>query len=574
MTSLRYTTFFSFLLIISGIELSAQQAGRMTEKEVELQKIFIDASKEKLLGKYENAAVLFKEVLKRDENNHAAAYELARIYDVLDQNDKALSSAKMAVSLDEQNSWYQMFLGDVYQKMGNHKEASVIYEQLAKNDPENEYYYYKWAYYLVAANEVEAAIKVYDALEKKIGVNEEASKRKHTLYLGLGNERKAVKELEKLIEAYPYHVDYYHLLAGFYQQSNKKELAAELYRKILNLEPDDPKAILALTETTGPVNSDVEFLQSLHPIFANSEIDIDSKVKKIIPFIQKVAQGNRESTKLSVATLNLIQILSDVHPDEAKTWSAYGDVLYYSGEIKPALDKYLKAIDLDKKVFTIWEQIMYIQTELQDIDGLLSISNNALDLFPNQAKAYYFNGLANTEKEQYAEALDVFQQALMMSSKNIPLKFDIYARLGELYFHLKQYDRSYEAFEKALELNGKDARLLNNYSYCLAQRGDRLNRAKEMSALSNEISPNVPLYQGTYGWIMYKMKSYKDAQKWFEKSVKNGGDKLPVILEHYGDLLYQMEDVENAMHYWQKAQELGAKSELLEKKISDRKLYE
>ena len=59
------------VFLVSGIE--AQQ---VSEKEVNLQKVFIDASKEKILGNYETAASLFLEVLKEDKDNHAAAYEL------------------------------------------------------------------------------------------------------------------------------------------------------------------------------------------------------------------------------------------------------------------------------------------------------------------------------------------------------------------------------------------------------------------------------------------------------------------------------------------------------------------
>jgi len=68
-------------------------------------------------------------VLKRDKTNHAAAYELARIYDVLEKNGKAVASIKMAVNWDGQNPWYKMFLADMYDKTGKFKEGAKIYEE-------------------------------------------------------------------------------------------------------------------------------------------------------------------------------------------------------------------------------------------------------------------------------------------------------------------------------------------------------------------------------------------------------------------------------------------------------------
>ena len=70
------------------------------------------------------------------------------------------------------------------------------------------------------------------------------------------------------------------------------------------------------------------------------------------------------------------------------------------------------------------------------------------------------------------------------------------------------------------------------------------------------------------------MKDYKKAKEWIGKAIENGGAESTTILEHYGDILFQLGDVDSALEYWSKALEKGGKSEFLEKKIADRKLYE
>jgi predicted negative regulator of RcsB-dependent stress response len=70
------------------------------------------------------------------------------------------------------------------------------------------------------------------------------------------------------------------------------------------------------------------------------------------------------------------------------------------------------------------------------------------------------------------------------------------------------------------------------------------------------------------------MKDYKNAKEWIGKALKNGGETSPTILEHYGDILFQLGDVDGATNYWTQALDNGGKSEFLEKKIADRKLYE
>ena len=561
-------------LLLGGMFLSfnAQAQKTYTEEEVNTEKIFIEASREKILGNYENAVVLYKEVLKRDKNNHAAAYELARMYDALDKDDKAEKAIKMAIKLDKSNEWYQSFLADHYQKMKKDEEAAEVFGNLVKQYPNKEYFYQKQAYFLVRSKNNAGAIKVYDKIESKFGLTEELIGKKHSLYLGLGKQKKATRELQKLTKTFPSNLEYQHMLASHFQRIGETEKAKEIFQKILQIDPLDAQANIALANSKKGGGNEANFLSALKPIFLQEDVNIDLKIKEMIPHIQKVATtGDKE---LADAAIELAQILTEVHPNNAKSFSVYGDLLNHSERPKEALQKYMQTLKLDNSVFTVWEQVMYLNFELQDFDALLKTSNDALDVFPNKAKAYYLNGIANSEKGNYNDAIDGFQQALMMSAKNERMQSDIHGRLGEVYHNSKKYEKSDKSFEKALKLNPDAYTILDSYSFHLALRGENLDKAQEMSKRSIDLKPNEPRLQDTYGWILYKMKNYDDAKDWLEKALQNGGESMPTVLEHYGDILFQLNDKEQALLYWQKAQEKGSTSELLEKKITDKQLYE
>jgi tetratricopeptide (TPR) repeat protein len=569
-----FKTYTFLLLLLSGIFFSfdAQSQKTYTEEEVNTEKIFIEASREKILGNYENAVVLYKEVLKREKDNHAAAYELARMYDVLDKDDKAEKAIKMAIALDRSNEWYQSFLADLYQKMRKDDKAASVFEDLTEQYPNNEYFYQKQAYFLVRSKKSAQAIKVYDKIESKFGLSEEVIGKKRSLYLGLGKQKKATKELEKLTTAFPSNLEYQHMLANHFQRIGKSKKAKEIFQKILQLDPSDAKVNIALANSNKGEGNAADFLNALKPIFQQKDVDIDLKIKEMIPYIQKVA--NTGDKKLANAAIELAQILIKVHPNNPKSFSVYGDLLNHSEQPKEALEKYMQTLKLDNSIFTVWEQVMYLNFELQDFDALLKTSNDALDLFPNKAKAYYLNGIANSEKGNYDDAVDGFQQALMMSAKNKRMQADIHGRLGEVYHNSKKYAKSDKSFEKALKLSPDAYTILDSYSFHLALRGENLEKAQQMSKRSIELKPNEPRLQDTYGWILYKMKNFVGAKEWLEKALQNGGKSMPTLLEHYGDVLFQLNDKEQALLYWQKAQENGSTSALLEKKITNKQLFE
>lgn len=108
-------------------------------------------------------------------------------------------------------------------------------------------------------------------------------------------------------------------------------------------------------------------------------------------------------------------------------------------------------------------------------------------------------------------------------------------------------------------------------------RMENLPKAKEMAAKANELMPDKASFQDTYGWVLFKMGDYENAEKWLKKAIDNDNKNSPVLLEHYGDVLFKLGRKTDAMKYWIKAKENtkeGETTESLQEKIRTGILHE
>ncbi|MCB0706463.1 MAG: tetratricopeptide repeat protein [Saprospiraceae bacterium] len=563
-------TGIALFLVLFPLLVNAQN-GRLSEKDVQRQGMYIEANQQRLLGNYAKAIKIFEDLLIEEAENDALNYELARTYEAGDELQSAIYQAKIAVALQPDNEWYGVYLADLYQKTGQDNEAAEVYENLVNAYPDRESFFYKWAYFLVRANRASQALKVYETMEDRFGMSEELSRRKHTLYLGVGDFKKAEKELVKLVELFPYNTEYLHLLAGFYEQMHEDNKARAVYARIIELDPNDSRAAIAVTDYENPASNDVNYLRSLQAIFVKRDVSLDVKMVQLIPFIQKVADTGDQD--LANAALSLTAILDEIHPGEAKVHAAIGDLYYYSDQKDLARTYYEKALQEDESVYQVWEQYLYTCLETNANDKLLSYSESALDVFPNQVKLYYLNAIGYSRKGESRSAIAALEQALLMTGRNLALQLQVYHLLGKSYQEIGNYDRSGDAYSRALELDPNSAAVLTDFSYMLAMRGVNLGKAKEMAARANEIFPNNAQAQHTYGWVLYRLQEYKAAKDWIGRALKLAPEDT-MILEHYGDVLYQLNEQEAAIRNWEQAAAKGGGSELLDRKIADGKLYE
>ena len=406
---------FTTLLIVLATSLPTWGQEELTVAEINRQSEFIEAKQDALLGKVDEAVTLFEKLAKADGNDDAVQFELGRLYKAQGKPDAAIDALRKAYA-SRPNEVYASLLAGLYQETGRHKDGAALFAQLRRQKPDDEDLYLEEAAALVRAQDIKAAIAVYNALEERIGVNEETTRLKHALYLGTGDTKKAEKELLQLIEARPEITDYRHLLAGFYTGQGDVKGAEKTYRAILSVEPADVRAQLALQKVGEAQGGQaMEIDGQLMDLLGRSDVDIDLKIGKVLPLVQAIAQSEGGSDKARQA-LRLAEELQRVHPDEAKASALLGDVYFHSGDYVKAAEAYGVTLDLDDNVFPVWEQLLGTLYLSNQIAELRDYAERALDLYPNRPSIYVNYALGEALRANYGEAKSLLGEAQLMVS--------------------------------------------------------------------------------------------------------------------------------------------------------------
>lgn len=532
---------------------------------------FIDGCKFEAVSDYESAINAFRKVLQADPSNDAAMYELAKIYFGFNRTQDAEVLAKEICSKVPGNLYYQLLYGKILTYEGYYDEAAGVYNTVLSLDGQNQQNYYDLEYIYEKAGRINDAISTMERLRSMIGDDENLLEEEQRLYTKSGAYDKAIGILQKLIDANPNDPSYYAALADLYARQNELEKSSEAFHKMLMLDPDNADALLKEADMQQKSGDAQGYYATMRYLFADPNADIDREILFLVPYMDSISEPQFSGRDSLLAWTGL---LTQAHPSDAKAFAIRGDFLYYSDQPGDARTNYRKSLDLRSDVFDVWVKMFYIDANLKNYDSLAAVTSAAIELYPSMPLPYYFNGLAENSMKQYDAAAKVLNSGLPYSIGNIKLRADMYTLLGDCYHMLKKDSLSDNAYDASLLLNPDNALTLNNYAYYLSLRNERLEKADSMSKRSIELEPDNASLEDTYAWILYKESKYIDARAWEEKALQHNGDKSGVILEHYGDILYKLGLVDDAVDAWKRAKALGEASELIDRKIQDRKLYE
>ena len=551
-------------------------AAPMDDRQATEMRLFLDATNARLQGDPGKAVQLYQAALKVDPANGAAMFQLAKLYHQAQHGSEALAYAKKAVSADKENIWYRFLLADLSTQFGDLPAATKVYQGILAQWPDRYEVYFGLADILAKQGKVNEAQKVYADLEKQIGTSDELVMREYDMLVGANQIEKARDLLERTLAANPQETHYYGMLADVYQELGNKEKALDLYKKAVALDPDDSMARISLAQFYYDDGELDKGFMELREAFADPDLDIDPKMQLLLGFYQMTGTGRTDSTqqKLVEQSHTLISVLKKAHPSSGKPWSIEGDFLVRENKAAQARTSFRHALLYEQDKFPIWNALLQLDYQLADWDTLHTDAAKAQELFPTQPELFLYDGIALTQLKRNDEAIAALVAGRDLVVDNKQLDGQFCSLLGDAYNVAGNYAKSDEAYAKALAINDSDVSVLNNWAYYLSERGEKLEKAEQMSHRANELAPGTATYMDTYAWILFKQGQFAKAKEWQEKAIKANGQDEGVLLEHYGDILYKLGDAAGAHEQWKKAKSAGGASKFIDRKVAEGILVE
>jgi len=544
-------------------EVKVQPVKLSDEEQRKFEYFFFEGIREKMKGNIQKSLMYYNECLKLDPTSAVTMYEMANIYYNVKDMVKAQGLLERAVTINTENIWYKLLLAEVYQMNQLTDNAIQIYEQLVNKYPDNDEYLYGLAQLYQKNKKYDKALETYNKLEEKIGINEVITLEKEKIYLDMKKNKSALSELEKLIKKYPAESRYYGFIADYYLYLKDYDNALKYYKKVLEINPENGIAYFSISNLDIIKKDTIGFKKNFEKGLLSKGTPYEVKLQKILPLIVNRQNGFIKDNDIE----DFFNILNENYPFQSNGFIYYANFLKSIKKNEKALNAFKKAASIDPNNDMVWQEIIFLEYDLQKMDDIKKDGVIAIDKFPQNPLFYLLTGSAFMQSKDYDKALDYFKKGINFVGNNDKLKSQFLASVGDCYYSLKDSKTAFQYYDEALKLDELNLIVLNNYSYYLSLEKKDLSKAEKMISKCVELEPGNSTYLDTYAWVMFQMKRYFEAKYLIERAIDNGGNENDVILEHYGDILFMNGDKEGAITQWKKALKLGKGSGKLEEKI-------
>lgn len=390
-----YLLFILFLLSSCGGAKKAAESNspfqrkpivEVSEEELKLDAMEIDAVTKLMVGKDEEALAEFRKVLKAEPSYSSAYYEIGRMYLAKGWLDSALYYTKQAVQYGKGNVWYKKQLAEVYERQRDAKNFTATWEDIVKQYPDVPEYYYDLSNAYLTTGNVAAGIEALDRVEKIYGVSEPVSLQKQKLWNYLQKPDKARKEIERLADAMPADNRYNAILAESYMAENEYNKALVYYNRILSSTPEDEDIHVSLASCYMAMNDLANTYKHIRLAVQNPAIDCQHGLRYLTEFMQNkdfFMAYNRQCFLLA-------DTLSGRCGNEKDHLLLYGQMLAAQERFPEAVAALSEYVTVDSSTYKAWEALLICERRVgSDTEKMLSHAQQAADLFPLQIFPYY-----------------------------------------------------------------------------------------------------------------------------------------------------------------------------------------
>ena len=260
-------------------------------------------------------------------------------------------------------------------------------------------------------------------------------------------------------------------------KKNKFTLAIDLYKKILNINPNNLKAIFLLGTLFAQIKKfkeAEEFLSKLikiNPRIADAhnnlglvfkelgELDkAETSIKKAIELNPKHADAHnnlgllfKELGEIDKSKISHEKAI-ELNPKHADAYNNLASLYKKFGEFKKSEIFYEKAIEINPRYVEAHNNLMELYEKTNQDDKLNSAIANAEKLIKNNANVKLFKGKLLHKKEFFLEAIENLN-SFSFDSKKITLERSRVSTLAKCYDRINNTDKAFNYFQKTNNIN-------------------------------------------------------------------------------------------------------------------------
>ena len=548
---------------------SVETAVLAPEQQRKYDYFFLEAARLKIQKDYDAAFDLLQHCLTINPNASSALYGLAQYYLFLKQMPQGQAALEKAVENDPGNYWYSQGLANLYQQQDETEKATKLLESMSvrftdKLDP-----LYALLDIYNRQEQYDKVIATLNRIEGKMGKSEQLSMEKFRIYLQMKDNKNAFHEIESLVAEYPMDSRYQVVLGDVYMQNGKKEEAYNMYRKVLDAEPDNAMAMYSLASYYEATGQKELYQQQMDTLLLNKKVPSETKLNVMRQFVVQNEQDGKDSTRV----INLFNRILEQEPDDAGIPMLYSQYLLSKGMNKEAFPVLRQVLAIDPTNTAARMMLLGEAVRKEDYNDVINLCEAGVETNPEMLEFYFYLAIAYNQAERTDDVISICRKALtqITADSKKEVVSDFYSILGDAYHTKKLNTEAYAAYDSALVYNPSNIGALNNYAYYLSVERRNLDKAEEMSYKTVKAEPNNATYLDTYAWILFEKGNYAEARLYIDDAMKNDGGKSDVIVEHCGDIYYMTGDADKALEYWKQALEIGSKSKTLKQKIQKKK---
>ncbi len=485
--------------------------------------IFQEAMRQKLANKYDAAIDLFDYCRQLDPYSGAVLYELSELYRYVKNDSLAIQSLEFACKLYPENYWYKNKLVSFYLEQRRTDEALKNVEEMARLFPEKGEVLGMLLELYENKNDYANMVKVLDKIEVKEGKSEQLSMEKFRLFLQMNDEKRAFEEMENLADEYPNDLRYQVVIGDLYLDAGKKEEALKQYKMVEAQDSTNMTLLLSMANFYHQEGDEARYQEYISKVLTHKDVDDVTRVRMLGVLVRENLDTHADSTYLLALFDKVLQEPQE-HTDILELKVRYMDKKKMPVEDqKPILRRIL---EIDPEHDMARHMLLKYAVEENDHQSIVNICKPAVEYNADSPVFYFYMGVEYYLIDEKEKSMDALRSGLnrveneMDEENRFKIRTHSYALLGDIYHQLGQDDKAFQAYDSCLIYNKNDAMVLNNYAYYLSLKKKDLQRAEEMSRLSNELEPDNATYLDTYAWVLFQQKRYDEAKQYMDKVVE------------------------------------------------------